>query len=145
MPTYIEAATGRAIPASIALDANGRVRPGISQTMGDGERLVWDPFLMDSARGNRSAGVFLTDGKGYQFGAPAPVVTDQSVVEAQRKRWMADKATSHMGDRQPAPSRQFADRAPAHRPAANGRAAIDAQRRLWLADKANSHRMARDY
>lgn len=145
MPTYIEAATGRTIPASLALDANGRVRPGVSQTMGDGERLAFDLFQMDGARGVRSGSVFLTDGAlPHQFGAPVPVTIDRSAVDAQRRRWLTDKATAHRADRQHAHARPelhqgFADRAPV-RTAPSGRGAIEQARQLWLADKQNAHR-----
>lgn len=145
MPIYVEAATGRTIPASIALDANGRVRPGVSQRLVEGDHVTFDPFLMDSAHGIRSSAVFLTDGAPpHQFGAPAPVTIDRSAVDAQRRRWLADKATAHRADKQqaharPEPHQGFADRAPV-RTSPSGRGPIEQARQLWLADKANAHR-----
>jgi len=147
MPRYIEAATGREISTTIALDASGRLRPGASVRNGpmqDGDHIAFDPFLMDSTGRRRENSVFLTDSKPCQFGAPSPVTMDRSAVDAQRRRWMTDKATAHRTDRQQpvarvVPHNRMVDHAPTPT-AASGRTAIEDARRLWLADKANAHR-----
>jgi len=139
MPRYVEASTGREIPSSLALFADGTPKPGVSvrgDIMGDGQHIHFNPMMMDA----RSIGGarFMSDA------ADTPL--DRSAVEAQRRRWMADKANAHRAKPQnvapPASSaRSIVDSAPmAPASAKSGRAAIEAQRRIWLADKANAHR-----
>ena len=110
-------------------DEKRRRKLAAGDVLEDGEYARFNIMMMDSGR---------------HMPAAASLASQLASVEAQRRRWLADKQLAHRASRsQPGPV-ALADAAPQRAaPTPTGRDGIRSARAAWLADKAGAYRTDR--